>query len=445
MERLGQARRATTPFGLGLGLVALYFMLRTLVAPDVALAGWTVAAGALALASPLGGLTIVAAIAPFTEALTDDGRVTAMPVLLGVLGLALVLHIWRGHRVPRLNAALMAAGGLFVVTLIGVLHSALTYGADRGLLAFEGWVPGVGGGLTALFVAAWLGCQREVRPLVVACGAIALAAALSVADFATRGGVELSPVGWLVQWSPAHDRLQGIIAAPNAAAAIFLVGLALTTAMAVFGRRTEMRALAAIASAGLLIATLLTLSRSALLALLVVLAILGWRLRRWLGAVMAALALSVTLLLNGGVAFLREVPAVFDAARVDAWRASLEMWQAAPLTGRGFRSFEWLHQSFGSALDAPHNEWLRLFAEEGILGGLLGLFFVVATLATLLRARGWLSAGIAAAAAALFVMACFNNPFIYVQVTAPAFLVIGTGLGLAIAQADGQAPAPSAG
>jgi O-antigen ligase len=136
---------------------------------------------------------------------------------------------------------------------------------------------------------------------------------------------------------------------------------------------------------------------------------------------------------------VREVPLVADQDRVTAWTAAVRMWQDQPLIGTGFRTFEWLHADFGSpVLDAPHNEWLRLFAEEGAVVGLAGAAFALLTPLALLRSRGVvadagvITAAAGAAAAAVFLMAFFNNPFTYLQVNVPAFIVIGTGLGLAI-------------
>jgi hypothetical protein len=75
---------------------------------------------------------------------------------------------------------------------------------------------------------------------------------------------------------------------------------------------------------------------------------------------------------------------------------------------------------------------LRLFAEEGLFVGIAGVGFAALTVISLLRRPGWVAIGASAAAAGLFVMASFNNPFLYTQVNVPAFLVIGTGLGWAL-------------
>jgi putative inorganic carbon (HCO3(-)) transporter len=440
MDFLRPARRDAMFFALALTLVAIYFVLRTLSVPSYAVTAWATLACIVALVSPLAGVTVLAAIAPFTEALTAAGEITPIAPLLAVLGLALLVHAWLRRPVPRMAAPVIAAIALFCVTLLGVVYSAAAFGPVRAVEAIQSWVPGIGGGLTVLIVAAWLARQGELRPLAVGVGAISAAAAVSLLDFYGRGVVQHSALGWLVREGIDRGRLLGVLDAPNPAATLFVGGAAVTLSVALFDRRPPVRLLAALASAFLVAATLATLSRSGVLALALVGTILAWRRWRPAGIALAIVALAIGVVIATGGVVLRVVPSVFDTARVDAWRASVSMWLAAPLTGEGFRSFEWLHDTFGSALDAPHNEWLRLFAEEGTAGGLIGLAFVVTMGVTLLRTSDWRVTAAGAAFAALVLMACFNNPMLYVQVTASVLLVVGSGLGLAIGRAERPPP-----
>jgi len=127
-----------------------------------------------------------------------------------------------------------------------------------------------------------------------------------------------------------------------------------------------------------------------------------------------------------------DVNTIGDQQRIEAWTAALRMWTDAPLTGLGFRSFEVLHAQYGARLiGSPHNEWLRFFAEEGTVVGLLGLIFIGAAFIALSRGRSWPIIGAFCAFGAFVVMASFNNPLTYLQVVVPTFIVIGTGLGLA--------------
>ena len=108
------------------------------------------------------------------------------------------------------------------------------------------------------------------------------------------------------------------------------------------------------------------------------------------------------------------------------------MWGDAPLTGQGYLAYKQLADVYGDPfLGSPHNEWLRLFAEEGLIVGVTGLFFIFVTARSLARVPGWLGTGVLAAFAGYVVAATFNNPFLFVRVSAVAFTIIGVGLALA--------------
>jgi O-antigen ligase len=416
---------------LGITLVALYALLRTMAAGELFLIGWTGLAVILALVSPLAGLTVVGALGPFTEAQTADGRITAIPFLLAAVGTGLLIRLALTRPLPRPHPPLVLAILLLAGTALGVAHTALDFGSQLAIQAAQAWVPGIGGALTILLAAAWVSWRGDARPLYVALASIGLAALISLVDYVAGGAILAGPMGWLLR---EHNptRLTEIIPAPNAAAAIFVLGVAMGGSSAAFAERLGLRfvgvGLAVVSSAALFF----TFSRSGWLAVGLALAVLGWHWRRRLGLVAVGVALGV-ISLAVAAGLVREVPLVADQLRLDAWTAAARMWLADPLLGRGFHSFEWLHATYGStSLDAPHNEWLRLFAEEGLVVGTAGLAFAFMTPLAVLRAGGWLAAGAAAAAAGLFLMAAFNNPFLYTQVNVPAFLIVGVGLGLAL-------------
>ena len=192
------------------------------------------------------------------------------------------------------------------------------------------------------------------------------------------------------------------------------------------------------------VALFFTFSRSGYLALGFAVVLLIWR--RWprLGWKTLAIALVVGIPVFLWLWLLRDVSAAADQHRFTAWQATAQMWLSNPILGAGFRSFEWLHADYGSpVIDAPHNEWLRLFGEEGTLVGILGVAFAVSTPIVLLRCSNLLAAGTGAAAAGLFLSATFNNPFINSQLNVPAFLIIGTGLGIAAVATCANRPLPS--
>jgi O-antigen ligase len=108
------------------------------------------------------------------------------------------------------------------------------------------------------------------------------------------------------------------------------------------------------------------------------------------------------------------------------------MWADAPLTGQGYLAYKELAESYGDPLlGSPHNEWLRIFAEEGVVVGLVAIAFLVATAVTLARVPGWLGTGILAGFLGYVIAASFNNPLLFVRVSAVAFGIVGVGLALA--------------
>ncbi len=415
-------------------LVAVYFALRATNLAAPAEMAWTAVAAVVSVASPVAGLTMLAAIGPFTEAQAADGRISAVPFLLAAIGLATLLRIFVARGWPRPGRGVLLAMVLFVGTALGVGVSWLSFGQTRGVEAAQLWVPGIGGALTVLIASAWLARRGEVRPLLVGVGAIVAGALVSVGNWILGGGLQGTIFGWMLRDTTNAGRLGGLIPAPNAAAALFLVGIAVCLSVVLLDDRRAARIAAAVAALGPLAALGLTFSRSGLigLAVVVVIAGVGWRRWRRLGVAVTLLALVAGVVLADLVAVARDIPFAADAARVDAWTASVRMWLANPIVGGGFRSFEWLHGVYGSiSLDAPHNEWLRLFAEEGTFIGVAGLAFAVLAPLSMLGHREYVAVGAGAAAAGLFIMACFNNPFLYAQVNVPAFLIIGTGLGFA--------------
>ena len=92
-------------------------------------------------------------------------------------------------------------------------------------------------------------------------------------------------------------------------------------------------------------------------------------------------------------------------------RAASAMWLDEPLIGHGFQSYRELHAAYGdTVLSAPHNEWIRLFAEEGVIVGLAGIAWAVTTLVALARAPGWLGAASIAAFTGWCLAAIVQQP-----------------------------------
>jgi hypothetical protein len=178
--------------------VAAFFVLRASGPGELGAPLWTSATVLLTLLSPVAGLTILAAIGPFTEAVTADGGITPAPVLLATLGVSVAARLLLTRRLPRLSWPVALALVMLAGTALGVVHTWFVFGLVRGTAAAQLWVPGLGSAMTMLVVAAWIGWRGETRPLMVAVVCVVAAALSSLLDFFSRGGVQATPIGSLL-------------------------------------------------------------------------------------------------------------------------------------------------------------------------------------------------------------------------------------------------------
>ena len=431
-------------------LLVSYLLIRTLGLPAPVLVVWAAAASLVAIIAPVSGLVLLAAIAPFNG--PEVLREFVVKIPLGATLVASVGARWvmerdvTTQRFTTRSAAVLAAV-LFAGTAFGVLNATRIFGLDFGTRSGRLWATGIGAALLVGLVSLWVARRGHLRPLVVAAGSAAVAALLSLIDFADRTLVRESALRWMFRPDQWPDRLSGVVPGPNAMAALLLVPVTLLLAAVLVGQERRLRILAALGAAPLILALVLTYSRSALIALMAVGVLYVLRLNRRLGLVLLAVGLVVGavvvpryLLARGDAvgdagrveATESGVVSRGDASRVQAWEAAARMWAVSPLVGHGFGSFELLHERYGApGVDAPHNELLRIFAEEGGIVGGVAIAFAVASFRTLWRGRGWLGAGLLGAVASFAVMALFNNPVSYLQVNVAPFIALGTGLALA--------------
>jgi O-antigen ligase len=441
------ARDWVAPLGEAV-LITSHLLLRTLDF-DAPLLWWLVAAVVTALVSPTSGLVVLAAIAPLEDVFVDGFGLRAFgfkPLLLGaVLAGIVVRSVLDQRNLVRPRMPIILAGIVLAGTGAGLVVSWYRFGGQFARLAAYAWALGIATALVTFVCAAWVARRGQKRPMIVALGSAAAAGILSLVSYLAPEEFRASAFGWMAI-APLGERLVELARSPTSAAALIMVPATFLLAAAALGANLRLRLGALAASVPLLLVAYLTYTRTVYVALFATAVIVAWRIRRGLGLGVLVVGLALAIAIApayirmradalGGVATPRpgEQLIASDAQRINAWLTSIRMTMAAPLTGHGYRSYRQVGSQYGAepAVNAPHNEWLRLFGENGIFTGLAGLGFAATTFAALARRRDWLGTAILCSFASIVLAACFNNPFLYNQVMIPSFVVAGTGLALA--------------
>ena len=429
---------------LEVAVIVAWLALRTIVGVRSDLyAAWAVTAAILAFVSPVSGLVVLGSTAAFFEPVSAIGVVGWRTVIVVTLAIGVAVRLLAGgwRRYPRSPVA-GGAALLALVTLGGVIVTFSRFDEAVAWHAAGSWLATIGGAMFVLLSAVWVFRDGERRPLVAAIAACVVAAVLCLVEYVAPGSISTSPLAWIGSWKDFGNRLSGVIASPNGVATLFVIPGAILVAAALLGSDRRLRLVAAAGAAPLLVALVLTLSRASIIAFLIFGVVFAWRIRRELGIAVVVVGLigGITLLpaylqtrsllapVEGAVA-PGSVLVASDQTRFRAWAASARMFRDDPVFGQGFLSYRQIAPEFGDRiLNSPHNEWLRLFAEEGVLGGLAGLALVGLTLAVLRRTSGWWGAGIFAGFLGYVVMASFNNPLLFIQISVVVFMAVGYGL-----------------
>ncbi len=441
---VGRRRLGLAAEGVAIGA---YVGLRTIGASDDVLHLWLVLIVAGAIVSPTFGLVVLAAIAPLNEGIGLTRDLGSKTVLAAATGLGIVLRLLldRGARF-RPPAPVILTGGLFVTSGLGLVISWQRWGTAFAESAAEIWLQGVGTMLIVFAAATWVARNGSRRPLVVAIAASVVAGLISLVDFSGDAALRDGPLGWLVVGAFNPDRLTGVIRSPTSTAALIMVPLCILIVAAILGWDPRIRIGSALVAIPLVVAAYLTYNRAVFLGLWLTAVVVAWRIRRALGVafLVGGLALGAALLPSylalrgqavgaGSQLAPGQILIASDQQRLTAWATAGRMFLDQPILGQGYRAYRQLSIQFGDpTLNAPHNEWLRFFAEGGIVTGSLALLFVVATIVLMARRTGWLETGLLASFVAFCLAAAFNNPFLFNQVTIPAMLAAGTGIGLAV-------------
>jgi O-antigen ligase len=234
------------------------------------------------------------------------------------------------------------------------------------------------------------------------------------------------------------------VAGPRATAMVALVCASWFLAERLCGRVASTRwAIVLVVAIGL------SLSRTALVAavvlLLVTAGLLSSRHRaRSLGAIILV-GLSAYWLVNywaplhdrfvtGDVSLSVAGIGVNAAGRTQVWQAVWDDWKSEPFIGHGPGSASALANRVVPGFGQPHNDYLRLFDDLGLVGLGLLVWFVIRTARLLLRARARPRGELPAKAALLaglsvLIMMVTDNPLDYSFVMLPLAVLIGLALG----------------
>jgi hypothetical protein len=450
------AIRRRLSIAVEIGFIAAWFLIRTRY--DVESRPylvWTIATAVIALVSPTSGLVILAGTAPFFEptsllrvlGISVQSAVLGMRhVLVAALGISVLVRLVAGgwRRMPWSWPVYLAIA-IGVLTAIGVGVTATRFPVEWTKVAATTWLSSVGGAMIVLIVAVWVARTGSWRPVLAAIVSATIAIGLSVIEQLDRGAISGGPLDWIGFWKDFGPRLGGAVPSPNGMAALAVMPVCIVTAWAILaashrGRILVTRMVALAVALLLFGAMYLTFSRAALISLFGLAVVVGWRIHRRLGQVVLVGGLAAGLALLPSYLALRAqtvgVPTTpgsllvaTDALRLQAWDSAAHMWLDQPLTGQGFLAYKQLADVYGdTVLSSPHNEWLRLFAEEGIVGGVAGLVFIASLFWSLSRRRDPVASGILAGAIGYVLMASFNNPFLFIQVSSVVFVGIGYGL-----------------
>lgn len=436
-----------------LALIAILAIGRTVDPLRPFLTAWTTVVGALALVSPSSALVVLVAFAPFSEWMVVDG-VGMKVVIIALIGMGLVIRWALNRRWPPAPLPIRLGAVLLAATAISVLHTAIRM-PELGSPAVIFWLAGIGGGLIVLSAGWAAAATGNVRPAFAALAGLVIGAGVSLLDFLASGVVRDSAFGWLLRPDRlSMPRVAGIIPAPNAVATVMLCALAVLVAIALLGRgRGRLVLIVPAIIVGLTI--VFTYSRAGLFGMFAIgVLMIAYRRPRLAATVLVAgLALSIVAIpayLQFRAAALGSVVGADlgalitgDLRRLEGWVAAVRMWVDEPLTGFGALTFKALALNYGSTyVTAPHNEFLRLLAEGGIGVAIAFGAFVVVTVRALWRSATPFAMGGLGALVGLLLGGMFNNPFLYVQVTAPVFTIIGAALGRPDAFAGPAPPSP---
>ena len=391
-----ELRSAATRWHLAIvvevAMILAWFVIRTAAGVDGrAYLLWVIAAGILAVLWPMSGLVVFVATSVFYEPDNIPRDIPIRILVLIPLAAGVLIRIAADRFRWRPSLAVWLALALLVGTALGVVVSFDRFPDDVAWRAARSWFNNMAGPVILLIAAVWTARGGSTRVLVVACIVAVVSAAVALAEYASPGLFSVGRFDWVGFWKDFGARLAGTIPSPNALSAQLIVPTAVLGAAVLLARDLRLKALALVGLVPLLARPLPDLQSVAAPGRV--------RLRRrrrvacstsGSGSLCSSAASSSARRCCPATSQLRarrhpgrrSSPARSSSPptqyRFQAWGAAVAMWADEPLIGQGYLAYKALGPEFGDPLlGSPHNEWLRFFAEEGTIVGLVGIAFVV--------------------------------------------------------------------
>lgn len=252
-------------------------------------------------------------------------------------------------------------------------------------------------------------------------------------------------------WDPHLNRLVTAMLDPNYAGCYFSIVIAVAVSLFLYiDKHYLARAALLVYIAVLLLALLLTFSRSGYIMLVIVLGCIAVIKSRWL--LLVGIAVGVIIFLS----VPRVQTRILGAFQVDAsaqprilsWQNSWSIAQKNPILGVGFNSYRYAQDRYGIvSLDKSGNagagadsSWLFILATTGWLGLLwfvinyLGLLYISVTfyLRSQVASHRAMALALGSILVGLAVASQFNNALFYTWIIEPLWLLCGLVLGLTV-------------
>ena len=417
-------------------LVAVAFQLPSVLALFVSFLVIGVAA-----VLPAAGLAALIVLLPHQEPAVLGALGVKLP-LLAALGYGLFVRSLAARQLPRLGLGIVAAVGLVGIAAVSAIPTINGLDAERAIVSASRFLPLLAG-VAMILVSAWYFLRRDPTPFIVLMLlSVTFACLLAVLQL-VAGDQPIPLITGLYAGGQAQGlaRVTGTFENPNYFGLFAGLGVVLALGIAVEAPQHRRIALLCLPVIGL--AVLGTLSRGSVAATGIgVLAWLWFRNRQLAvlsGAAFLVLGLVVAPLLVD--ARLGEATAAATAAaqqglsesdqqRFESVAAGSSLFLLDPLFGVGFGQYEFVSPRFvgNSFATSAHNQYLKILAEQGIVGAGVYIAAVAALLLAMLRSGSrWRQTSIAMLAV-YAVSGLFLEPLTTFQASGALCLMLGVVL-----------------